>query len=77
MDLTPIVQSIASAVGCPTTYVEILFRDFGADDGGFVWHVCVNGIPGKRPELKAKSTDFDLVIKELLQKVETWRGCGQ
>lgn len=72
MNLTPVIQNIAKAVGCPTTYVEIQFRDLG-EDGGFTWYVRVEGVPGKRPAIQAKNTDLDEGVRDLMQKVGIWK----
>lgn len=72
MNLTPVIQSIADEVGCSTTYVEIMFRDLG-EDGGYTWYVTVEGVPGRRPAIQAKSSDLDAGVQDLMQKVGFWK----
>jgi hypothetical protein len=68
--LQALIKKVAAEVGCPTTFVELAYRDYGAD-GGYGW-ACITAVQGAvraksyRPSFAGYADSPEAAVEDLL-----------
>jgi hypothetical protein len=71
--LQALIKKVAAEVGCPTTFVELAYRDYGAD-GGYGW-ACITAVQGAvraksyRPSFAGYADSPEAAVEDLLASI--------